>query len=52
MGQDIDVPDILPVGVTHFDATAGDDSGVGDEQINRTDIGFDGFDQLADILGQ
>ena len=52
MGQDIDLPDILPDIIAYVCAAAGDDARVGNEQVDRPDIGFDRFDQMADILRQ
>ena len=33
-----------------FGAAAGDDAGVGHEQVNRPDVGFYGLDQGTDII--
>ena len=50
MGEHVDLPNVLPDIIAHFRAAAGDDAGIGHEQVDRPDIGFDGFDKGADIL--
>lgn len=50
MRHHVDIPYPLPILVGHFHATNRQDSGIGNEKVDRANFGFNAFDQRSDVF--